>query len=290
MAKRNPYAPISLYERRIALLEAAPGAEATGAIERHTITPVGHAPAVEQPVMQCPRCKAWMPDFDGVGVLAHTSPPYEDGCGFCTHPSCDQDAEGHSVCGICSARTLHCESCDKDLGFAPLGLSGLTDDDRSVCTSDECLRRAHDSRPWKRHYFISSIFCERCGLSALPIPPRALAEADCNPTLCGACWHFMGCPRVQMHSTLESCAMQDPERCRPSCSCPQERPGTRPTSPLPEAGCVECGEATVITCFECDPPVHVCGAATCIVTLQGKHPQSPNLCTGLGTIDDDVPF
>ena len=53
----------------------------------------------DQPEMQCPQCKAWLPDFDGFGVLAHTKPAYADGCGYCAHPAL---ADG--VCEICGVR------------------------------------------------------------------------------------------------------------------------------------------------------------------------------------------
>ncbi len=45
----------------------------------------------------CPKCGAWVPDFDGFGVLAHIRPVHPDGCGYCSHPSRDD-----GVCGICS--------------------------------------------------------------------------------------------------------------------------------------------------------------------------------------------
>lgn len=31
--------------------------------------------------MVCPRCGSEMPDYDGLGVVAHVP-----GCGYCTHP------------------------------------------------------------------------------------------------------------------------------------------------------------------------------------------------------------
>lgn len=49
----------------------------------------------EMPKTQCPKCLAWLEDFDGFGVLAHLEP---DGCGYCSHPSLDGN-----VCGICEA-------------------------------------------------------------------------------------------------------------------------------------------------------------------------------------------
>lgn len=56
----------------------------------------------DQPTMQCPRCGAEMPDFDGVGVLAHIG---EGGCGYCRHPSRDL-IDGAWVCGICGDRRI----------------------------------------------------------------------------------------------------------------------------------------------------------------------------------------
>lgn len=41
----------------------------------------------------CPKCGAWVPDYDGFGVLAHLGPT---GCGYCSHPSRDD-----GKCGIC---------------------------------------------------------------------------------------------------------------------------------------------------------------------------------------------
>jgi len=50
----------------------------------------------DQPTMTCPRCKAELPDYDGVGVLAHIKPVYADGCGYCRHASRDD-----GVCNYC---------------------------------------------------------------------------------------------------------------------------------------------------------------------------------------------
>jgi len=44
----------------------------------------------EVPDALCPKCGAWVPDFDGFGVLSHAA------CGYCKHPSRD-----NGVCGIC---------------------------------------------------------------------------------------------------------------------------------------------------------------------------------------------
>jgi ribosomal protein L37AE/L43A len=53
------------------------------------------------PEMKCPRCGRLEPDFDGFGMLAHTKPAFEHGCGYCSHPSCDGDGNGNWICGIC---------------------------------------------------------------------------------------------------------------------------------------------------------------------------------------------
>lgn len=50
----------------------------------------------DQPQMRCPQCGELEDDFDGFGMLAHTKPAYENGCGYCSHPSRDG-----GVCGIC---------------------------------------------------------------------------------------------------------------------------------------------------------------------------------------------
>jgi hypothetical protein len=42
----------------------------------------------------CPKCGAWIDDYDGFGVLAHKE------CGYCCHPSADGDGE-YDVCCIC---------------------------------------------------------------------------------------------------------------------------------------------------------------------------------------------
>ena len=55
----------------------------------------------EDPTMNCPRCGAEHPDLDGLGFVAHVKPGYEDGCGWCSHPSRDGDGKGNMVCGIC---------------------------------------------------------------------------------------------------------------------------------------------------------------------------------------------
>ena len=50
----------------------------------------------EVPDAQCPRCGRWEPDYDGFGILAHTQPAYDHGCGYCSHPAID-----NGECGIC---------------------------------------------------------------------------------------------------------------------------------------------------------------------------------------------
>lgn len=57
--------------------------------------------ASDMPTMNCPRCGAEHPDFDGFGFIAHTKPAYADGCGWCSHPSRDGTPEGGWKCGIC---------------------------------------------------------------------------------------------------------------------------------------------------------------------------------------------
>lgn len=61
----------------------------------------GHpAPPVIDPepasTSTCPKCKKEVEDNDGFGVLAHTNPPFPDGCGYCRHPN-----RTDGVCGIC---------------------------------------------------------------------------------------------------------------------------------------------------------------------------------------------
>ena len=58
------------------------------------------------PESQCPRCGRWEIDHDGFGILAHTKPAYEHGCGYC---SCPSRMDG--VCGICGKRK---ETCDDE--------------------------------------------------------------------------------------------------------------------------------------------------------------------------------
>ncbi|NIR28730.1 MAG: hypothetical protein GWN84_05320 [Gammaproteobacteria bacterium] len=50
----------------------------------------------DMPRAQCPRCGRWEWDYDGFGILAHCTPGYEHGCGYCSHPAIDD-----GVCGIC---------------------------------------------------------------------------------------------------------------------------------------------------------------------------------------------
>ena len=59
----------------------------------HKMTIMADA-ADEVPQTQCPKCGAWVDDYDGFGVLAHSE------CGYCCHPS----ASGSPLtCGICGA-------------------------------------------------------------------------------------------------------------------------------------------------------------------------------------------
>ena len=44
----------------------------------------------ELPSAQCPKCKEWLADYDGMGVL------YHDECGYCSHASITDD-----VCQFC---------------------------------------------------------------------------------------------------------------------------------------------------------------------------------------------
>lgn len=50
----------------------------------------------DMPLVPCPRCGRLEEDFDGFGILAHTKPAYEHGCGYCSHP-----ARAGDVCEIC---------------------------------------------------------------------------------------------------------------------------------------------------------------------------------------------
>jgi len=59
----------------------------------HELTIMADA-ADEIPQTQCPKCGAWVDDYDGFGVLAHPE------CGYCCHPS-----STNGVCGICGAST-----------------------------------------------------------------------------------------------------------------------------------------------------------------------------------------
>ena len=51
-----------------------------------------HVKNDELPIAQCPKCKQWFADYDGLGILSHES------CGYCTHASITDD-----VCELCGA-------------------------------------------------------------------------------------------------------------------------------------------------------------------------------------------
>jgi len=50
----------------------------------------------EQPLMQCPNCGVWEPDFDGMGMMAHYGSSFPNPCGWCSHPGYDD-----GKCTIC---------------------------------------------------------------------------------------------------------------------------------------------------------------------------------------------
>ena len=52
----------------------------------------------EWPIINCPACGKGHEDADGYGVLACLGP---GGCGYCSHPSIDTDAEGRDICATC---------------------------------------------------------------------------------------------------------------------------------------------------------------------------------------------
>jgi len=52
-------------------------------------------------MMRCPQCHAEHVDHDGFGFVAHVKPGFADGCGWCSHPSRDGNADGTWICGIC---------------------------------------------------------------------------------------------------------------------------------------------------------------------------------------------
>ncbi len=68
----------------------------------------------EVPLLNCPGCGLLVPDFDGFGIVAHLdsdldsnqSAQSEDlspGCGYCTHPTADLNADGQMVCSLCGS-------------------------------------------------------------------------------------------------------------------------------------------------------------------------------------------
>lgn len=78
---------------------------------------------LEDPMMSCPRCGAEHPDHDGLGFVAHVKPGYDDGCGWCSHPSRDGDGKGNMVCGICGdvrpekERCVECGNVVGEIGY-----------------------------------------------------------------------------------------------------------------------------------------------------------------------------
>jgi len=64
----------------------------------------------EVPLLNCPGCGLLVPDFDGFGIVAHLDPDesaqledFPPGCGYCTHPTADGNADGKMVCNLCGA-------------------------------------------------------------------------------------------------------------------------------------------------------------------------------------------
>ena len=48
----------------------------------------------KMPESQCPKCKQWFVDHDGFGVL-------DCDCGYCSHPSAQEDDKGRMICDYC---------------------------------------------------------------------------------------------------------------------------------------------------------------------------------------------
>lgn len=56
--------------------------------------------SLPNPMLKCPRCDAPALDYDGFAVVTC---PGAHHCGYCTHPSADEDAKGRMRCGLCGA-------------------------------------------------------------------------------------------------------------------------------------------------------------------------------------------
>jgi len=52
----------------------------------------------DPPLSQCPKCREWITDLDGFGVVVHGA------CGYCSHASVNGD-----VCGLCGG--MACDVC-----------------------------------------------------------------------------------------------------------------------------------------------------------------------------------
>lgn len=74
-------------------------------------------------MLECPKCGAAQEDLDGFGVVACSA------CGYCTHPSRDND-----ICGICKKKITSCQACG-GRGFIAEGHAGM--DDGAECGACE---------------------------------------------------------------------------------------------------------------------------------------------------------
>ena len=66
--------------------------ESGGTFEYRVVNPV--------PKSQCPRCREYVDDYDGFGVLAHMQS--QGGCGYCSHPGYTD-----GLCTICGKPEQH---------------------------------------------------------------------------------------------------------------------------------------------------------------------------------------